>query len=481
MKTKVLIVGAGLMGTAIARELSRYNLDITMVEKASDISAGTSKATSAIVHSGYDVPTDTLKGKLGVRGNELYENLCKELDVPYQRVGSLLLAFNDEDMVAIEEGYANGIRNGVKDIRIIDKEELHKLEPHISEDAFAALYAPSCGVVGSYELAIALAESACSNGVKLIKEAPVTAIERKGDIWVVQTPKGEIEAEYIINAAGIFADTISHMAGDDSFEVEAFKGEEYIFDRNVGHLTSHVLETASVGVDVLPTAHGNLMIGTTRVKVPKDDLTTSRDAFLKIFANATKVVPGIPEKSLITSFAGLRAINTRTTDYIIEISEKASALLNVSICSPGICAAPAIAEEVVRIVGENWCDLVAKESFCGTREGIVDFKHISEEERQEWIKKDPRYGRVICRCETVTEGQIVEAIRRGATTLDGVKYRTRAGMGRCQGGFCGPRIIRILERELGVTVPELTKKGEGSNLMPYEVKQFLKGGEGNDN
>lgn len=481
MKTEVLIIGAGLMGTATARELSKYDLDITLVESGSDVTAGTSKATSAIVHSGYGVPAGSLKAKLGVRGNALYGKLCEELDVPFKRIGSLLLAFNDEDMQAIKDGYENGKKNGVEGLRILDKDELHEMEPHVSDEAFAALYAPTCGVVGSYELAIALSENACANGVKLIKSAPVTGIERKGEMWFVETPKGTIETKYIINTAGIFADEIAKMAGDDTFEVEAFKGEEYLFDRNIGYLVNHVLETESVGVDVLPTAHGNIMLGTTRVKVPKDDFSTTRDAFVKIFSDAKRVVPEIPEKSIITSFAGLRAVNTRTDDYILEVSEKNDALINVSIASPGIFAAPAIAEEVVRLVGENWVKLKEKKDFNPIRKSIVDFKQLSEEERQKWIEKDPKYGRVICRCETVTEGQIVEAICRGATTLDGIKYRTRAGMGRCQGGFCTPRILRIMERELGVKVTEITKKGEGSELMPYEVKEFLRGGANDEN
>lgn len=477
MKTDILIIGAGLMGTATARELSKYKLDIVLVESSSDVSAGTSKATSAIVHSGYDVPPGSLKAKLGVRGNQLYEQLCADLEVPFKRVGSLLLAFNEDDMKAIKEGYESGLKNGVKDMRIIDSKELHEMEPYLSEEAYAALYVPSCGIVSSYELAIAMAENACDNGVRLLKEAPVTAIERKGDVWVVHTPHGEIEADYIINCAGIHADDIAKMAGDDTFQVDAYKGEEYIFDRNEGYLVSHVLETASVGVDVLPTVHGNLMLGTTRIKVEKDDLDTSREAFLKIFGNAKRVIPKIPEKSLITSFAGLRAINTETNDYLIGVSSKASALINVSVGSPGVFAAPGIAEEVARLVNDNWMKLERNPDFNPIRKAIVDFKELSEEERAEWIKRDPRYGRVICRCETVTEGQIVEAIRRGARTLDGIKYRTRAGMGRCQGGFCTPRIIRIMERELGIKVTEITKKGAGSELMPYEVKEFLKGGE----
>lgn len=481
MKTDILIIGAGVMGTATARELSKYQVDVTLVEAGSDVTSGTSKATSAIVHSGFDAPAGTLKAKLGVKGNAMYDDLCRDLDVPFKRIGSLFVAFNEEDMQAIKDGYENGQKNGVKGLQILDKDELKEKEPHISDDAIAALYAPSAGVVGSYELSIALSENACENGVKLIKEAPVTAIERKNDHWVVQTPKGEIEAKYIINSAGIHADEIAKMAGDDSFEVEATKGEEYLFDRNIGYLVNHVIETGSVGADVLPTAHGNLMLGFTRVKTTKDDLNTTREAYVKIFANAKKVIPEIPEKSLITSFAGLRAINTRTNDYIIEISEKADAMLTVSIGSPGIFAVPAIAEEVVRLVKENWIALEEKKDFNPIRKAIVDFKHLSEEERQEWIKKDPKYGRVICRCETVTEGQIVEAIRRGATTLDGIKYRTRAGMGRCQGGFCTPRILRIMERELGMSVTEITKKGKGSELMPYEVKQFLKGGERDGN
>ncbi len=476
MKTDILIIGAGLMGTASARELSRYKyLDITLIEKGSDVCSGTSKATSAIVHSGWDLSPGTKKAELGIKGNRMYGDYCAELEVEFKRIGSLFIAFNEDDLKEVKGGIENAKKLGV-DARLVEKEELHQMEPYLSEDAIAALYAKDCGIVSSFELNIALLENAMDNGVKFIKECPALAAKKEGDSWIVSTPKGDIEAKYIINSTGVYSDEIARLFGDDTYTVGAYKGEEYLFDSSLSYMINHVYETLSAGVDLLPTTHGNIMMGTTRYLVDKNDFDTTREHYVDIIKNAKKVLPALPERQLITSFAGQRAINNLTNDYLIGISEKNPDLLNVSVGSPGIFAVPAIAEEVAKIVNENWMKLEKRDDFNPHREAIPDFKALSNEEREALIAKDARYGRVICRCNTITEGQIVEAIRRGATTLDGIKYRVRAGMGRCQGGFCTPRVIRIMERELGVEVTELTKKGKGSELMPYRVKDFLKGG-----
>lgn len=474
MLSDVVIIGAGLMGTAAARELSKYDLNITVIEKGYDVCSGSSKATSAIVHSGYHEKPGSLKAKLGVEGNALLPGVCKELDVPFKQTGSLLLALNEEDKEILELTKAKGEKNGVKGLRIVGRDELKTMEPALSSEVIEALYAPDCGVVSPMELAVAMMENACENGVKLITEAPAVRIEKSDDKWIVITPKETIHAKYVINTAGIHADEVSSMAGDDSFKVTPFKGEEYILDRNVGKLVSHVIEAASLDIIAMPTSHENLMIGTTRVEADKDDFKTTREGFKNILSDVQKVVTGISPKDIITSFAGLRAINNTTEDFIIEHSKKADNWINVSIGSPGVFATPAIANMVVNILENSGLVLKKKESYNPYRKAIVEFKALSEQEKEELIKKDKRYGHIVCRCETITEGQIVEAIRRGARTLDGVKCRTRAGMGRCQGGFCTPRVLKIMAREIGISVTEITKKGGSSVIVPYKAKDLLK-------
>lgn len=473
MKTDILIIGTGLNGAAIARELSKYKINITAVEAASDVCGGTSKATSAIVHSGFHEQPGTLKAKLGVKSNAMFEDICKDLEVPFARVGSLLVASSEEDRKILEFKKKQGAENGIEGLRIIEADELHKMEPHFSGEAVAALYAPTGGIVGPFELAIALMENACANGVKLMKDAPVTGIRRVGDRWSVKTAKGDIETACVINAAGVHADEIASMVGDDTFTINPLRGEVYLLDRNVGDLVSHPIETVSLGIVAIPTVHGNVIIGTTREAAEKDNFDTTRSAFQTIFPKAKKLLPELSDKTLITSFAGLRAMNDRTEDFIIEASSKAENFVNVSVGTPGVFATFGIAEEVKEIVESLGFALEKKTDFIQKRKAIVDFKTLSEAERNELIKADERYGRVICRCETVTEGQIVEAIKRGATTLDGIKYRTRCGMGRCQGGFCTPRILRIMSRELNIPITKITKKGRNSELMPYKAKEFL--------
>jgi glycerol-3-phosphate dehydrogenase len=478
LQADVTIIGAGLMGTAIARELSRFQLRVVLLEKQSDVCAGSSKATSAIVHSTFSEKPGTLKAKLGVAANASYTRFCGELEVPFKRAGSLLIAVNEEELQVLKLKKEQGEANGVPGLRIVDRQELEQMEPNISPEARAALYAPTAAVVSPYELAIALAENARENGVKLMIESPALKIEKSGSEWLINTPKVTIRTKYIVNTAGIFADEIAALAGDDSFRITTFRGEEYLLDRNVGKLVNHIILTVSLGVNVVPMAHDNLMVGTTKVETVKDDFNTTGPALERILRNIQKILPGILRKDIITSFAGLRAINNVTDDFIISASRKAENLINVSIGSPGVYATPAIAKMVLEILKDLGLPFQERKEFNPYRKAIVDFKNLPREEQARLIKEDPRYGHVICRCETITEGQIVEAIRRGARTLDGVKYRTRAGMGRCQGGFCSPRVLKILSRELGISMTELTKKGEGSVILPYRAKELLEEVEG---
>lgn len=474
MKVDVSIIGAGLMGTAIARNLSKYDLKVMVIEKGADVCCGASKATSAIIHTGFNEKPRTLKAELIAKGSIMMEELCSQIDVPFKRLGHLVVALSDNDLNILDSLKRQGHENKVKEIEIIDKQKLLSIEPNLTENAKAALFAKNGAIVSPYELAIALMENAQKNDVQLILNAPVVNIKREDDRWLIQTPKGWVRSKYIINTSGISADDISYMAGDKEFKITPIKGEEYILDKNVGSLINHIIVTASSGVIALPTAHGNLLVGTTSVKTCKDDFMTTRDGYQYIFDNIKKAIPKISEKDIITSFAGLRAMNDKTEDYIIKASNKVPNFINVSIGSPGVAATPAVAAMVENILENLGTKLIKKDGYIPYRKAIVKFKDLSEKEKEEIIKLDNRYGHVICRCETITEGEIVEAIKRGARTLDGIKYRVRAGMGRCQGGFCTPRILRIMERELGIPVTEVTKKGKNSGVVHFRTKELLK-------
>ena len=478
LNADIVIIGAGIMGTAIARRLAKYKLKIVVVEKESDVCFGTSKASTAHVDTGYSEKPGTLHAKLMKRGHDMMEKLCQEIDVPFRIVGGLDLAFEEEGNQGIKrliDLEKQGQINGVRKIYILGKEETLKLEPNLKDHIKGALYLPETGIVSPYELAIALMENAVDNGVELLLDSPVVNIFRnkENNSWLVKTPNDTIHCQYIVNSAGIFADRISAMAGAEDYEIKPGRGEEYVFDCNspLGKMYKHLI-VGGAGF-IFPTTHGNFIMGTVVVETSKDDFNTTPNGFNTIYKSVSKFIKAINKKDIITSFAGLRAFNNKTDDYIISPSNVVPDFIHVSIGSPGIVASPAVAERVEEILLNNYNMVVQeKEDFNPYRKAITVFNELSQEEKEELIKKDERYGHVVCRCETVTEGEIVEAIRRGARTLDGVKYRTRAGMGRCQGGFCTPRVLNIMARELQVPVTELTKKGGNSTLLPFKTKQL---------
>ncbi len=471
MKFDVVIIGAGLMGTGIARNLSRHELKVAVLEKGVDVCSGSSKATSAIVHPGFEKP-GTLKAKLCVKANPMFDKLCEEIDVPFTRRGELGIAMNDKEIEVLKNRKKIGEENGVPGIELIGRERLLEMEPHLNPEVKAGLYAPTSALVGPYELAIALMENARDNGVEIYCENEVIDIERKEETWLVKTKDMIFETDYIVNTAGINADEIAKMAGAEEFTVVPQKGEEYISDNEVGYLVNRFIFSVSGGF-VMPTVHNNLMMGTTNENTHKQDFATTREGYNKIINNARKIIPDLPPGCIITSFAGLRALKKETDDYIIEASHKVENFINVSIGSPGVIATPAIAEMVIDIFKGEGLKLVSKEDFNPRREAIVEFRNLTKKEQDELVKKDKRYGHIVCRCETITEGEIVEAIKRGARTLDGIKYRTRAGMGRCQGGFCTPRVVKILARELNIPVTEISKKEKESDLLPLKTKELL--------
>ena len=476
MNYDVVVVGAGVIGSLIARELSRYNIKIALVEKHNDMAMATSKANSAIVHAGFDAKPGSLKAKLNVEGTALMPELCKTLGVPFKPVGSLVVAFSDEEVETLNELLERGNINGVPGLEIYDKAKLKEVEPFISDEAKAALWAPSAGIVCPYELTIAAAENAVVNGAEFIRNFEVKNIEFNGKEFTLSNGENKISSKYIINAAGVYCDEIAAMIGDNSIHTMPRKGEYMLCDKSVGTLAKHTIfqcpSKMGKGILVTPTVDGNLLLGPSALDIEdKDDVATTATALSDILQIAKKSVPSLTTREVITSFAGLRAHCDRN-DFIIEPSEKNSQFINVAgIESPGLSSAPAIALMVKNII-INMIGADEKSGFNPNREEPVRFRHMSNEERKALIEKNPAYGRIVCRCETITEGEILDAIHApaGARDVDGVKRRTRAGMGRCQGGFCGSKVVELLARELGVEINEITKFGGNSKILYGRTK-----------
>ena len=476
MNYDVAVIGAGVIGSLIARELSRYNLKIALVEKCNDMAMGTSKANSAIVHAGFDAKPGSMKAKLNVEGTALMPELCKTLSVPFKPVGSLVVAFSDEEIETLNILLERGNINGVPGLEIYDREKLKETEPYISDDAKAALWAPSAGIVCPYELTIAAAENAVVNGADFVRNFEVKKIDFNGSIFTVSNGENEITAKYIINAAGVFCDEMAALIGDTSIHTTPRKGEYMLCDKSVGHLANHTIfqcpSKMGKGILVTPTVDGNLLLGPSAIDIDdKEDVATQADTLAKVLDTAKKSVPCLTTREIITSFAGLRAHCDRN-DFIIEPSAVNPQFINVAgIESPGLSSAPAIAIYVRNLLLEV-LDADEKADFNPAREEPVRFRHMSNEERKALIEKDPAYGRIICRCETITEGEILDAINApaGARDVDGVKRRTRAGMGRCQGGFCGSKVVELLARELGVEINEITKFGGNSKILYERTK-----------
>ncbi|MEW8974329.1 MAG: NAD(P)/FAD-dependent oxidoreductase [Tissierellaceae bacterium] len=476
----ITIIGAGIVGACIARELSKYDLKVLVLEKENDVANGTTKANSAIVHSGYDAKPNTMKARLNVEGNKMLEDLCRELDVPFKRVGSLTIALDEADMSTLEEMYERGIQNKVPEMRIIGKEELLDMEPNINPEAVGALYAPTAGIMGPWELAIALVENAMENGVDLLLNSEVVNIEKIEGGYRVSTGDREIDTRYVVNCAGLYADRIHGMIGSPEFKITPRRGQYFLLDKNAGDTVGRVIfqcpTEISKGVVVLPTVHGNLLVGPDAENIDDKENKGTTDERLKyVRETASKSCDKIPFNAVITSFAGLRA-SPDTGDFIIKEAEEAKGFIDVAgIESPGLTASPAIGRYVVQLLKDIDGNFKSKENFNPCRREMINFMELSPEEKHEMIKKDPRYGRIICRCENITEGEIVDAIHRkaGGRTVDGIKRRVRAGMGRCQGGFCQPRVIEILARELGMDITEVVKDGPNSNIAIGETKEQI--------
>ena len=475
----VVIIGAGVSGSASARELSRYKVNACVIDKAEDVCCGTSKANSGIVHSGFDAKEGSLMAKLNIEGNELMESLSKELDFSFKRNGSLVICLREEDMPKLKELYDRGIRNGIKGLKILYKEDALKIEPNITDDAYAALYAPTGGIVCPFGLNIALAENAATNGIEFKFDTEAQNIRKIESGFIINTNKGEIKTKYIVNAAGVYADKFHNMVSDKKINITPRKGEYCLLDKTVGnHVEKTVFTLPSKmgkGVLISPTVHGNLIVGPTSTDITdKEGENTTNEGINTVIAKCSMNVKNVPIKQVITSFSGLRA-HEDNHEFIIEELEDAKGFIDCAgIESPGLTSAPAIGIMVANILKEK-LNLEENPNFEPNRKGILNPNNLSLEERNELIKNEPAYGNIICRCEMITEGEIIDAINRplGAKSLDGVKRRARAGMGRCQGGFCSPKTMEILKRELGISIFEVTKSGGNSNLVVGVNKEFI--------
>ncbi len=469
----VAIIGSGIVGAACAYRLSRFNLKTVVIEKNNDVCCGTTKANSAIIHAGYDPKPNTLMARLNVEGSKMTQEICEKLDIPYKQIGSLVAAFSEEEAKTIEELYQRGVKNGVQDIKVIGKDELKKLEPNISDEAVCALYAPTSAIVNPWEYGLAMAETAVRNGTEIMLEAEVTGIDKKENSWNIHTAKGDIEAAYVINAAGVNSDDIHNMVAEETFRILPSAGEYYLLDKSEGTRVSHIVfqcpNKEGKGTLVAPTVHGNLIVGPNSVSGDKEDISTKTASLDFIRETASKSVPSIAFRENIRNFTGIRA-NSTINDFIIEFA--AEHFLDLAgIKSPGLSAAPAIAKMAEEMLIENGLEAVEKENFIDKRTHIV-FKHLSAPVKNQVIYQNPAYGRVICRCETITEGEIIAALNSPIppVSLDGIKRRAGSGMGRCQGGFCGPKILEIMAKFKNTDYENILQDNTGSYILTEPTK-----------
>lgn len=476
----IIVIGAGVVGTCIARELSKYQADVCVIDKADDVASGTSKANSGIVHAGYDCKPGTLMAKLNVRGNELLYQLAEELDFPIKKNGSLIVCTIESERGKLDVLLDQANKNGVPDARIVEKDELLKMEPNLTPNAVAALYVPTGGIICPFNLAIAMGENAAVNGVEFKFETEVKNIVKKDGYYELDTNKGPLEAKIVVNAAGVYADVMHNMVSEKKMKIVARKGEYLLMDKELGdyfHATIFPLPgPMGKGVLTAPTIHGNMFVGPSATDIEdKEGVNTTQEIIDDLVQKASAshlTKDRLPMNKVITSFAGLRAHEEHHEFIVEEVADAPGFFDAAGIESPGLTSSPAIAEMMVGLIEDKY-NFPKKDNFIAKRKGIVHMEDLSIEEKNEMIKKNPQYGNIVCRCEMVTEGEIVDAINRplGARSLDAIKRRTRQGMGRCQAGFCTPRTMEILSRELGIPMTEITKKGEGSNMLVGKIKE----------
>lgn len=464
----VVVVGAGIIGAAIAHELSRFELSVTLIDREAEAGFGTSKANSGIIHGGHHTDLETLKGRLEWSGNQLWDPLCDELGFGFARVGELTVALTEADLPSLDRLVENAEEKDIGGVEMWSMEQICRAEPQVTKGVIAGVFSPHTAVVNPYEAVFGLVEAAVANGVDFRTNCPVTGLRHGGDIWTVTTPTGTLQCRFIVNAAGLGADAIARMAGIDGFEIRGRKGEEYLLDKRLRHLVRRVIypcpTPVSKGTLVIPTYDGTIMVGPTADDVDDlDDVTTTTSGESRVFEGARRLVPALSERDIIAQFAGTRA-TIEGDDFLIGPTE-APGFLNVAgIQSPGLTAAPAIALHVADLLRSGGLEMTPR-PLLNLIERPVHFASLTTNQQRELADADERYRRIVCRCEFVTEGEVGDAIERGATTVDGLKFRTRAGMGRCQGGFCASRCIELLSAELNIEMSEVTKRGPGSWLV----------------
>ena len=499
----VVIIGAGVSGCSVAREIVRHTPDVVIIEKEADVACATTKANNAEVHSGIGEKHGTLKQRLNVRGNALYDGFVKDLDIEFKRQGLMIVVTPrtlPESITGRLPGpvvnyllahvvprliVRSGRKKGIPGQRILGREEMLRMEPHVTKDALAGVFDPTYGLVSPYKMTIALAENCVANGAKVFLNTEVTGIRVEGGrVKAVVTDRGEVETPLVINAAGVFADEVAEMAGAGGFRIHPRKGASLLFDREVtsDYVKSSVSEfrmfrkALSKGGGAMPTAEGNLQLGPTAIQVEdKYDTSISAEEIEEIFERFYYLLPDFPRSAMISAFSGIRAA-TEEEDFVIGASDAVGGFVNVAgIQSPGLASAPAIAEMVLEIVQKMGVPARPRDDYNPVRNAPPRFSVFGPEERERLIREDPRYGLIVCRCEHVTEAEVVSAVHSiiPAGNMDAVKRRTRVGMGRCQGGFCGYRVAGILARELGIPVTEITKDGEGSWVFAGKTKSLL--------
>ncbi|MHB1152833.1 MAG: FAD-dependent oxidoreductase [Eubacteriales bacterium] len=471
----IIIIGAGITGCMTAYKLAKYDLRVAVAESGGDVANGSTRSNSAIVHAGYDPEPDTLKAKLNVKGANEMPLLCEKLHVKYKACGSLVAAFAEQELLSLHELYERGIKNGVTGLEIIGSERLRELEPNIADSAIAALWSPTAGIVCPYGLCIAAAEAAAAAGTEFFFNFKVSEIKKQDGLFYVTSDDGQtLTAKYAVNAAGLYAFEIASMAGETDFpaRITPRRGEYMLLDKSEGNTVNRPLFSVPTekgkGILLTPTVDGNMIIGPNAyvIKEP-DDTATTAAGLAELIAGAAKTVKRLNTRAVITSFSGVRS-TPACGDFYIKPSETVKGLLHLAgIESPGLASSPAIGDYAVELLRSMGVILKLREGFCGNRPDVIVFSELEDEEKQKLIKQNPLYGKIICRCEKITEGEIMDAIHRplGAKTLDSVKRRTRAGMGRCQGGFCSARITAILSRELGLSMDRITKNGGASYVL----------------
>ncbi len=478
-----MIIGGGVLGAAVARELSRYKVDVTLVEKEADFGWGSTKANMCIVCQGADAlefRPEYHRSRLVWESMPLMEPLCQELDVPFKRVGELTLIRNNEELAKYRKLKTRAEKVGITTHEFVDQDTLRRMEPNVTKEAIGALYDPNIAIVDPVRLTIALVENAAQNGVKVSRETEVLGIAKGPNQFEVQTNQGIIKCRFIVNAAGTSVDKIARLVNADDFVLYPIRGYVGILDKNLGGLVTHEVHTRPEAPGqmniITPSVYGNLFFGTTMQPARRGDHSTTRRMAEIALQNARRIVPDISERDIINSFAGFLMFRNWELGWhecVVQASRRVPRFINVCIGYPGVSAAPAAAREVTELLRQEGLRLEEDPHFNPYRKAPPVFSELPEEQQRKLAAEDHRHGHVICRCEMVTEGEIVEAIHRGATTLDGIKFRTRAGMGRCQGGFCTPRVVKILARELGLPEQAVTKKGQGSQLLLYKAKELL--------